>query len=56
MTMNSYEIKQILKQCLGMYSFSFSFLRLHLQHTDVPRLGVESELQFCGNAVSELHL
>ena len=26
------------------FSFSFFFLRLHLQHIEVPRLGVKSEL------------
>ena len=38
--------------------FSFFFLRLHLQHTEVPRLGVGSELQVQAyiNAGSEPHL
>ena len=41
--------------------FSFFFLRLHLQHMEVPRLGVESGLQLLvytshSNARSELHL
>ena len=27
------------------HSFSFSFLGPHLQHMDVPRLGIESDLQ-----------
>ena len=31
---------------LGLFSFFFFFfLRLHLQHMEIPRLGVESELQ-----------
>ena len=28
-----------------MYYFFWSFLGLHLRHVEVPRLGVESELQ-----------
>ena len=36
------------------FFFSFVFLGLHLQHMEVPRLGVESELQLlaCGMATA----
>ena len=36
------------------YIFFFSFLQLHLQHMEVPRLGVKSELQLqsCATAMA----
>ena len=39
--------RQIFIDCARNYSksFLFSFLRLHLQHMEVPRLRVELELQ-----------
>ena len=49
----------IISKLLFIYLFIYCFLGLHLQHMEVPRLGVESELQLPdshSNARSKLHL
>ena len=35
-----------------LFFFSFFFLRLHPQHVEVPRLGVESKLQLLACAIA----
>ena len=40
-----YTLVKKLKMSLFLFLFLFFFLGLHLRHMDVPRLGVESELQ-----------
>ena len=46
-----------LPECLFIYLFIYCFLGLHLQHMEVPRLGVESELQLPAytTAMAERH-
>ena len=44
--------KVIIKQWLYFHGHFFNFLGLHLQHMEVPRLGVESQLQLSATATA----
>ena len=52
MCLNCQEMVQLGFVLRQLDSFLFSFLRLHLQHMGVPRVGVESELQLWAHATA----
>ena len=39
-----FHLEGVSRECIYLFFFFFCFLGLHLQHTEVPRLGVELEL------------
>ena len=52
MCLNCQEMVQLGFVLRQLDSFLFSFLRLHLQHMGVPRVGVELELQLRAHATA----